>query len=49
MQREKRSGDKFLNWIKDTKESSPVTSVSKKEAKGSSKGKRRLNPSKKLK
>ena len=40
MQRKKRLGDESLNLIKDTKESSPMTSVSKKEVKGSSKAKR---------
>ena len=40
MQRKERLGDESLNWIKDTKESSPMTSVSKKEVKGSSKAKR---------
>jgi len=40
MQRKKRLGDESLNWIKDTEESTPMTSVSKKEAKGKSKAKR---------
>ena len=39
MQRKKRLGDESLNWIKDTKESSQMTSVSKKELKGKSKAK----------
>ncbi len=39
MQRKKRLGNESLNWIKDTKESSPMTSVSKKELKGKSKAK----------
>ena len=40
MQKKKKLGDESLNWIKDTKKSSPITSVSKKEVKGSSKAKR---------
>ncbi len=40
MQKKKRLGDKSLNWIKDTKKSSPMTSVSKKEVKSKSKAKR---------
>ena len=40
MQRKKKLGDESLDWIKDTKESSSMTSVSKKEAKGKSKAKR---------
>ena len=39
MQRKKRLGDESLNWIKDTKELSRMTSVSKKELKGKSKAK----------
>jgi len=40
VRRKKKSGDDSLNWINDTKESSSMTSVSKKEAKGRSKSKR---------
>jgi len=38
--RKKKLGDESLDWIKDTKESSPKTSMSKKEVKGKSKSKR---------
>jgi len=40
VRRKKKLGDESLNWIKDTKGSSPMTSVSKKETKGESKSKR---------
>ena len=40
MQRKKRLGEESLNWIKETKKSPPVTSVSKKGAKSKSKTKR---------
>ena len=40
MQRKKRLGEESLDWIKETKKSPPVTSVSKKGAKSKSKTKR---------
>ena len=40
MHKKKKLGDESLNWIKDTKGSSPMTSVSKKKSKSKSKSKR---------